>query len=106
MSDAEAESDADVPSRAKWERLPRRSRAWEAWARAGVLVWVAQRPHLRRLPLPWPGCQGVGDYVSLQPGAPRVPSAVLVELMELRRHLGNAAAFVQSDRVSAALRVA
>ena len=51
---------------------------------------------------------GVADYMTLQPqgpGVPMVPSALLLELMLLRRQLGNAA-FVQSDKVTAAQRVA
>ena len=106
-----AEFESDAALLAKWEKLLRGKRAWEAWARSGALLWLAQRPRLRGWPLPWPGCQGVADYV-LQPHSQRpgvtvasVPSAMLLELMLLRRQLGSAA-FVQSDKVTAAQRIA
>ena len=89
----------------KWARLVLRKQARERWARTGVLLWVVQRPHLRRLPTPWPGCQGIADYL-LQPGGRSVASSVLAELIELRKKLGNESAFVHSAKVSEALRIA
>ena len=77
---------ADAVAR-RWRRLVLRDRAWQAWARAGVHLAVAQRPRLRRSPLPWLFCVVIGDDLrQTWPGTTRelvAELAVLAELMEL-----------------------
>ena len=69
---------------------------WHWW---GVLLWLQQRPYLRRLVLPYPSTETVEDYAK-QPGSdpkPRrghpkvvVTKAVLLDLVELRNRMGFA----------------
>ena len=79
-----------------WWRLATRLREWSYWEQLHVHVWLAERPHLRGLPLPWSrqSCreQGVNDAETLleiyqQAHNVIIDLTTLRELVWLERHL-------------------
>ena len=93
-------ADAGGPSTvAGWRRLFIRRSAWEAWARAGVLLGIAQRPDLRRSPLTRSASLDVADHMRLA-----ASGAVFAKLIEL--HDDAFQALLPSGRVPEAPRIA
>lgn len=79
-----------------------------AWHWKGVLLWLIQKPHLRRLPLPPPGVETRLQYAeqASRPGRPLalVDDAVMQDLVSLRIKMGNRLSYLENESISTALR--
>ena len=87
-----------------WRRFLLRIEQRATWHARGVLLWLVQRPHLRKLPTPWPGTQTPKQYLE-QPGGKNITPKVFEELCALRSKIGLRRSFVQSTTVPMALRI-
>ena len=88
------------------------NRLWyrNMWHWRGGLLWLVQRPHIRRFAVPLPGVTTVAQYMQ-QPGSqPRlrnghskvhVTPAVLLDLVELRNKMGFKTAFLEDPKMLA-----
>ena len=70
-----------------WRRFLFRIEQRALWHARGVLLWLVRRPHLRKLPTPWPGMQTAKQYLE-QPGGKNITPKVFEELCALRSKIG------------------
>ena len=87
-----------------WRRFLLRIEQRALWHARGVHLWLVRRPHLRKLPAPWPGTQSAKQYLE-QPGGKIITPKVFEELCALRSKIGLRRSFVQSTTVLMALRI-
>ena len=98
------EDEANTAVVSRFARMWTRLRHRAMWSFKGTMLWLVQRPYLRRLPFPLPGVADLSKYMRQHGAKPKprnghpqyvVTNKILLGLIELRTKLGYELSFLE-----------